>query len=153
MSIFTAELLAVLPRPVRGKIQRLEADPSNHAYLTRAANYLRYHGAVTRHATHGIRPAHVVPELEPVRDHAAAVADVRQRIADIDTYVESLPGKVAASELLDVWADVFATDASLARLAWERIEESIICDAEDAGICINRRADLDPAAFLEIERA
>jgi hypothetical protein len=152
--VFTPELLDVLPPQVRLKVQRMAANGRDAGLLARTARYLDLHGAHTRFVTHGVRPAHVVPTLPgPVRNHVAAVEEARQRLAELDAYAARLDASVAAGELLPVWRDVFMTDAGLARLAWERIEEVIVTAAEDAGVSIARRPDLDPAALLEIERA
>lgn len=150
--IFNDELIACLPNPVQAKLLRMESSPDDatRALLGRAAYYLDLHGAWTRYVKHGIRCAHVVPaEPPPIGGYTAAVADVRGRIIALDAAWT----QVEESTLAQPWKDVHATDIGLARLALERIEESIICAAEDHGVTIDRRADMDIAALLEIERA
>jgi hypothetical protein len=122
-------------------------------FIPSAIRYLDLNGAYSRFVRHGVTLAHVGPTVEPVRDYIAAVADLRQRLAALDAQERELDAAVARGSLSTEWRELHATDLGLVRLALERIEERIICAAEDAGISINRRAALDAAALLEIERA
>jgi hypothetical protein len=152
-------MVAKVSKPTEGDLSayaRAELDYDEarkavdaYAYIPRALTYFDLAGFHKRHVVYSVKPGRVVPVLEPVKDYAAAVAAIRERLAVLD----KSQADAAASSLSDEHKDLLASDIAISRLSIERVEERLICEAEKRGIAIGRRINLHPLAFLELESA